>query len=219
MKNNFGLKMAVLLTIFVVGSLSVIIFINNSDSEPAIEGRVNEVPNIKGQPTIGKADAAVSIVEFGDFKCPACKEWGESIYPQLMNEYIDSKKANFSYINVLYHGEESELSSLAAEYVLKNQPKEYWEFHKELFKEQSADFTIDKLIEISKEFPSIDTKTFKTSLKQKKQIEEINKDTLLVQKFGVQQTPTILINDIVAKDPFNYEKLKVIIESELKKGN
>jgi protein-disulfide isomerase len=198
MKNNFGLKMAVLLTIFVIGSLSLIIIINNNYSESTIESRVSEIPNIKGQPTIGEADASVSIVEFGD--------------------YIDSKKAKFSYINVLYHGEESKLSALAAESVLKNSPKEYWDFHKELFKEQSSDFTFEKIIEISERF-STNTKMLKTEIKQESQIEEINKDASLVQKFGVKQTPTILINDIIVEDPFNYEKLKSIIESELKEGN
>jgi protein-disulfide isomerase len=218
MKNNFGLKMAVLLTIFVIGSLSLIIIINNNYSESTIESRVSEIPNIKGQPTIGEADASVSIVEFGDFKCPACKKWGETIYPQLISDYIDSKKAKFSYINVLYHGEESKLSALAAESVLKNSPKEYWDFHKELFKEQSSDFTFEKIIEISERF-STNTKMLKTEIKQESQIEEINKDASLVQKFGVKQTPTILINDIIVEDPFNYEKLKSIIESELKEGN
>ncbi|WP_420831212.1 thioredoxin domain-containing protein [Paenibacillus lignilyticus] len=37
----------------------------------------------------------MSIVEFGDFKCPSCKAWGEQLYPKLKEAYIDRGKSQF----------------------------------------------------------------------------------------------------------------------------
>nr|WP_255262907.1 thioredoxin domain-containing protein [Bacillus cereus] len=37
---------------------------------------IKDLLPIGKQPTLGKEDATVSIIEFGDFKSPACKDWG-----------------------------------------------------------------------------------------------------------------------------------------------
>ncbi|MDA6082947.1 thioredoxin domain-containing protein, partial [Escherichia coli] len=73
------------------------------------------------------------VVEFGDFKCPACKAWGQNIFPKLVEDYVDTGKVKFSYINVLFHGDESKLGSVAAEAVYKQNPDSYWDFNKALF--------------------------------------------------------------------------------------
>ncbi|OAB44747.1 hypothetical protein PGLA_04860 [Paenibacillus glacialis] len=66
------------------------------------------------------------MIEFGDYKCPSCKAWSEHLYPQLMKEYVDTSKVKFAYINVLFHGEESELASLAVESVFDQDPEAFW---------------------------------------------------------------------------------------------
>lgn len=89
--------------------------------------------DLTGQPLLGEKDAPVTVVEFGDYKCPSCKAWGEMIYPQLVEDYVLSGDVNFSYVNVLFHGKESVLASLGAESVYKQDPEVYWDFHKNVF--------------------------------------------------------------------------------------
>ena len=48
-------------------------------------------------------------------------------------------------------------------------------------------------------------------IEQQSVLEEVNKDTELVEEFKVQQTPTIIINGIMLEDPFDYEKIKTHI--------
>ncbi|MGG3843859.1 DsbA family protein [Anoxybacillus kestanbolensis] len=208
---NSGSKIGVILTIIILGLISALVVINNMNSEKANETITSKLPKIEGQPTLGKEDAPVNIVEFGDFKCPACKTWAESIFPQLVNDYVDTGKAKFSYINVLFHGEESKLASLAAESVLKNSPNEYWNFHKELFKEQPSRITPEKILEIGRKFANVDLERLETDIKQQTVIEELNNDLELVQELNVQQTPTILINDTIVNNPFDYGELKKLI--------
>lgn len=149
---------------------------------------------------------------------------GETIYPQLVKDYVDTGKVKFSFINTLFHGEESQLGSLAAEAVFEQSPGSYWEFHKALFEAQPSEdhdslwITNEKILEVAKNVPNIDLNQLKTDLEQEKQLAELDKDTKLVEEFKVQQTPSIMVNGTMLEDPFDYEKIKSLIDTELE-GN
>ena len=106
--NNSPFKFVVIITLVVVAIIIALVVINNNNSESDEETTLDKQPPIDGQPTLGDSDAPVTVVEFGDFKCPACKVWGEDVFPQLVSDYVDTGKVKFSYVNVLFHGEESE---------------------------------------------------------------------------------------------------------------
>ncbi|TFB13297.1 DsbA family protein [Filobacillus milosensis] len=218
-------KIAVIITLVVVILLTVLVIMNKNQSKDEQEMSFGETPSIEGQPIIGDPDAPVTVVEFGDFKCPACKAWGETIFPQLVNDYVEAGKAKFSFINVLFHGEESKLASLASESVYKQSPSAYWEFNKALFDEQpsanhdSQWVTTEKIIEIASDINSIDIDKLKTSIENNSEINEVKKDTELVNKFDVQLTPTIMVNNIMIEDPFDYEEIKLAIDQALEEAN
>lgn len=46
--------------------------------------------------------------------------------------------------------------------------------------------------------------------------EEVNKDEKLTQDYGVEQTPSIVINGTMLSDPYDYEQIKNLIEKALK---
>ncbi|MCG3419711.1 MULTISPECIES: DsbA family protein [Oceanobacillus] len=215
------LKIIVIITLIVVALIVVLVVLNNNSSQSKLGTTFEDQPSIEGQPTLGDADAPVTVVEFGDFKCPSCKAWGETIYPQLVSDYVDTGKVKFSFINVLFHGEESKLGSLAAESVYNQNPEAYWDFHKELFNEQPSEnhdskwITTEKILEVAKSVSNIDTEKLKSDIETNAAMNEINKDTELVNKFEVKLTPTIMINDIMIEDPFDYEVIKQVIDKEL----
>jgi len=226
MKNTKSrLKIAVILTIIILGLITVLVIVNNMNSETNNETSSGKLPPTEGQPTLGEVNAPVTVVEFGDFKCPACKAWGERVFPELVKDYVDTGKVKFSYINVLFHGEESELGSLAAESVFKNSPDAYWDFHKGLFKEQPSEnhdalwITQEKILEVASSSPSIDVEKLKMDFEEQSIIEEVDKDAELVKEFSIEQTPTIMVNGTKLEDPFDYEKIKSLIEKELEGGN
>jgi protein-disulfide isomerase len=216
-------KLAVIITLVLVVLIIGLILLNNRSSDSGDEEAYESGPSIEGQPTIGEKDAPVTIVEFGDFKCPACKIWGENFLPQLKKDFVDSGQASFSFVNVLFHGEESKLGSLAAESVLKQKPDAYWAFHDALFAAQpeeghdSAWLTEEKVIEIADNISDIDTEQLQTDLDEETEIGEVKKDTVLVDQFNVEMTPTIMVNGIMIEDPFDYEEIIQTIESVLEK--
>lgn len=225
MKNKKSpFRLIVIITLLIVALVIAFVVLNDNNTESNEEMTFEKQPPIEGQPTLGDTDAPVTVVEFGDFKCPACKAWGEGIFPQLIRDYIDSGKVKFSFINVLFHGEESELGSLAAETVYKQNPDAYWEFHQALFDEQPIDdhhskwITEEKIIEIASGISGIDTDDLITEMKNNTEMDEVNKDSELVTEFNVQLTPTIMVNETVIEDPFNYEEIKAAIDRALEEN-
>ncbi|WP_106496754.1 DsbA family protein [Lentibacillus sp. Marseille-P4043] len=219
-------KFIVIITLIVIAIIVALIVISNKSSDSdSEEGKTfDNQPSTEGQPTYGDTDAPVSIVEFGDFMCPACKIWGENFFPQLVSDYVDSGEANISFVNVLFHGAQSELGSLAAESVYKQNPDAYWDFHQALFNEQPSEghdnewLTREKIMEVAEGVPKIDTEQLKEDLDNETAMDEVNKDTKLVNKFDVKLTPTIMVNGTTIEDPFDYDEIKNAIEDALEEG-
>lgn len=218
-------KKLVMVTLVIVAAIVAIIFLLNKKDTSNPSNTVGAHPPTEQQPTLGNAEAAVSIVEFGDYKCPACKAWGEKVFPELEKEFIQTGKAKFSFINVLFHGNESILASMASESVYKQDPDSFWAFHNAVFAAQPANqghddqwVTPEKLVELAKEnAPGIDIKQLEEDIKTESTMDEVTLDDELVKEFNVNLTPTIMINGVMLEDPFDYEAIVSLIEKELKK--
>ncbi|EWG08549.1 DsbA family protein [Cytobacillus firmus] len=220
-KNQSPMKLIMIITLIVFAMIAALVVINNMKSEQNVSPSFEEGPSIEGQPVLGKSDAPVTVVEFGDFKCPACKAWGQNIFPKLVEDYVDTGKVKFSYINVLFHGDESKLGSVAAEAVYKQNPDSYWDFNKALFDAQPDEdhdslwITMEKIKEVASAIPGIDTNQLEKDIQSQEIIDEVNNDSALVEEYKVQQTPSIMVNGTMLEDPFDYEKIKSLIDQSL----
>lgn len=223
MKTNQKIILATLAVFAVI--IGVVLFMNrDTETEtadvPADTERV--YPPTEGQPMLGDADAPVEIVEFGDYKCPSCKQWTETVYPQLAEEFIDTGKANLSYVNVLFHGEESVIAALASESVYEQNPENFWEFSKAVYAAQPVTqehdkpwVTIDKMAEIVAETaPGVDIEKMKADMADENSaiVQEVTRDNELVEEFNVPFTPTVYVNGVFLEDPFDYEQIAKLIE-------
>lgn len=222
MKQKKVLVVVTLLIVFLI-VLSMFLIKNNAVQEKK-STVLNDTVKIEGQPTQGENSAPVSIVEFGDYKCPSCKQWGETVYPKLKKEFIDTDKVNFSYINVLFHGEESILAAKASESVYRQDKKAFWTFHKAIYDaqprvEQHDDpwVTEESLLRIAaKSVPDINQEQLTSDLRNNADIlDEVSKDDALVKEHGVELTPTIVINGIKLDDPFDYDTISRVIEEQV----
>lgn len=224
MEQNKSSKMKFIVIGTLVVLAIVVAFIALNTKEEAEPAEVEQI-DVTGQPTIGEENAPVQIVEFGDFKCPSCKTWGEAIFPKLMEDYIDSGDVQLSFVNVLFHGEESALASMAAESVFERTPDVYWDFHHALYGAQPVEnhdaewVTHEKVLEIASEFPEIDQALLKEDMEQQATLDQVKIDDELVTKTGVNMTPTVVINGKMMVDPFDYETIQQVIEQEIEDAN
>ncbi|WP_281975090.1 DsbA family protein [Halobacillus litoralis] len=218
-----SMKFIVLLTVFVIGLVTVFVVLDNRGKQSAVTDTTSNqgLMSTENQPTLGDKDAPVQIVEFGDYKCPSCKAWSDQIYPQLKEDYIDTGDASLSFINVLFHGQGSALASKGGEAVYQLAPEAFWDFNKNLFEEQPENHdeqwvTEDKLVQVAKNsVENLDEEKFKESLSSDLVEEAVNTDEGLVEQYGVEQTPTVMINGQILENPFDYEKIKSVIDEEL----
>lgn len=214
----------VLYTTLFIGLLVVLFLISQytSNKEDKMQ-TLAESPPISGQPVAGNAEAAVTIVEFGDYKCPSCKAWGEQVWPKLKEQYVDTEQVSFAYINTMFHGEESVLAAQASEVINRDYPDYFWDFHKALFDEQPTQtshddlwVTTDKLLEIAEAtVPGLDGAAFIADMNADEIQRMIVYDHALVEKFDIQFTPTIVVNNILIENPFDYESIQQAIAQAL----
>ena len=220
MKQNQLLVLVTLVAVAIVAAF--VVMTNQSEPKEASEAQGEHV-SIQGQPTLGAKDARVSIVEFGDYKCPSCKQWGETIYPKLKADYLDGQDVSFSYINVLFHGQESILASLASESVYRQDPDSFWAFHKALYDAQPASakhdevwVTEERLVELAESTTDVDLVAFADDLTEESTVlEQVSRDDGLVKQHEVAFTPSIMINGVMLEDPFDYETIERLIEENL----
>ncbi|SEM37986.1 Protein-disulfide isomerase [Mesobacillus persicus] len=220
-KNNTSFKIIVVITIIIFAIVTALVMINAQSEQKTETPLETQIP-IDGQPILGDPDAPVTVVEFGDYKCPACKAWGDQFFPFLVEEYVETGKVKFVYINVLFHGEESELGSSAAEAIYKQNPESYWEFHKKLFSKQppsndhdSAWLTTEIIEEVANTVEGIDIEKLREDMNSQSIAEELKVDSELVEEFNVELTPTVMVNNIELENPFEYELIVSLIEQEL----
>lgn len=172
------------------------------------------------QQSLGKQDAPVKVVEFGDFKCPACRTWDTTVLPELKKEYIDTGKVQFFFINFPFIGKDSELGAAAGEAIYKQDPEAFWKFYDEMYQKQNTTdekwITEELLVNmVTEKLPSIDVKQFKKDLHSKEIQDQVQKDFDRAKKLKVQGAPSVYVNGNLANP--DYDSVKKAIEKELKK--
>ncbi|HCX9014051.1 MULTISPECIES: DsbA family protein [Staphylococcus] len=156
------------------------------------------------------------IVEYGDFKCPYCKQVEDKIMPKLKKDYIDKNNVNYQFVNMAFLGKDTIKGSRAGHAVQNIAPNHYLEFQKLIFSkqpnhenewltEQLIDRQIDKLDISDKKAKKI-KKDYKT--KNSQSWKDAQKDIKLYKDKKVKEAPTVYVNGKKLKDPYNYAEYK-----------
>jgi protein-disulfide isomerase len=173
------------------------------------------------QPSIGKAEAPVKIVEFGDFKCPQCKLFADNVYPLLKKDFIDTGKVQL-YFNNFSFIQGSTPAAIAAESVYNQNKDAFWPYYEALYKNQGDELsdwaTSEFLSNLAKtEKLPVNYDLLKKDIDDKVYETEVNKDNAIAKKANVTGTPTLFINGFVItyNQTMDYAQLKAAIEKGL----
>ena len=154
-----------------------------------------ETISLKGVPILGSANASVTIIEIGDYQCPACKLWFDNTRQDIIENYIDTGKVNLVFIDMPFIGTDS-VSAAEATYCANDQGM-YWDYHVKLYKFQQHEndgwANTDRLTAIAFDL-GLDTKKFDECMSSKKYFSQVsfNKQKASVD-FGANSTPTFVI--------------------------
>ncbi|MBC8251593.1 MAG: DsbA family protein [Candidatus Nitrosopelagicus sp.] len=144
---------------------------------------------------LGSETATVTIVEVGDYQCEMCKLWFEKTRPQIIENYIETGKANLIFIDMPFLGQDS-LHAAAATYCADDQD-EYWDYHVKLYQlQQHVDdgwANIDRLHAIAFSL-DMDMAEFDECMKSSKPYDRVNFHKQKAKTdFGANSTPTFVI--------------------------
>ena len=93
--------------------------------------------SVADAPTLGRADAPVTLVEFSDYQCPFCQRFFATTLPALKKDYIDTGKLRFVYRDFPLEMHPHAREAAVAAHCVGEQGK-YWEMHDALFQYQAA---------------------------------------------------------------------------------
>ncbi|MNM92797.1 Disulfide bond formation protein D precursor [compost metagenome] len=171
---------------------------------------------------LGSEDAPVKIVEFGDFKCPACKNANDLIKPKLVSDYIDQGKVAFYFMNLPFIGPDSNTAALATQSVYHLNKEDYWTYFDAIYNNQGDETkewaTPDFLVELAKQANlSIDYDQLKKDIEEKTYQAEVDEQYAKGDSLGISSTPTFFINGVQYTESLgDYAKLQQAIEDASK---
>lgn len=180
----------------------------------------------KGAPSLGPADAPITIVEFSDFQCPYCYRWHIQVYDALLAAYPN--KIKFVYRNYPLPFHQNAFSSAEASLCAGDQDA-YWKFHDVLFDSQAllndqSGTVLDQAAynQLAANL-GLDVTSFETCMTSHKYKQTILDDvsyagSLPADSTGeaaVGGTPTFFINGHRLGGAYPIEYFKQIIDAEL----
>ena len=156
---------------------------------------------LKQAPVLGSKDATVTIIEVGDYQCHMCKLWFEETRPQIVENYIETGKANLVFLDMPFLGSDSTPASEAT-YCADDQGK-YWEYHSMLFTYQEDEIdggwaNANRLQAIAFNL-GLNIEQFDKCMTTDDHYSRVNYNKqVAVTEFGAKSTPTFMIINSVS---------------------
>jgi protein-disulfide isomerase len=147
--------------------------------------------NIAGAPTLGRADAPVTIVEFSDFECPFCRRFNKSTWPEIKRDYVDTGKVRYVFLDFPLEQMHSKARKAAEAAHCAAEQGKFWEMH-DILLEQSVSLDVRQYPEYARQL-KLDTVAFDLCLGSGRQSAKINGGLISGRSVGINATPSFII--------------------------
>jgi protein-disulfide isomerase len=164
-----------------------------------------------GFPSLGPADAPITIVEFSDFQCPFCKRFHDETSQTLLAAYPD--QIRFVYRHLPLTSIHPEAFPAAEASMCANEQNSFWQYHDAIFANQQ-NMDQELFLQIAGDL-NLDMTAFQDCLASQKYREQIQADADLALSLGVNATPTFFINGLAVVGAQPLEAFKQVIDQEL----
>jgi len=163
---------------------------NQENAQQSAENNVGVevMTHVKGNP-----DGAVTLVEYSDLQCPACKSFVPTI-DQLMTEFGDNIRFEYKHFPLPFHANAVQ-AAVAAE--AAGQQGKFFEYHDILFDKQaewSAVAVPTSLFRQYAESLALDMEQFERQRNASVLQEKVMSDMAEGRELGVRATPTFVLN-------------------------
>lgn len=174
-----------------------------------VEPRLPLANNLGTATITGSKDAAVTIIEFSDFQCPFCRK-SQGVIKQLLQDYRNEVRLVFKHLPLDIHAEAFESARAA---FCAGEQSLFWQYHDALFAAETL--STDGLNRIATEL-GLSLPKFKACLTSEPSRAAVLKDKREANQYGINSTPTFVVNGKLVRGAISFEEFKTIIERELK---
>ncbi|HEX7456082.1 MAG TPA: thioredoxin domain-containing protein [Candidatus Nanoarchaeia archaeon] len=202
----------ILIIIGIVSLLVVAVAVLTTSAGQLPSGVSNQDLVKENSQVLGSRDAKVTIVEFSDFQCPACRA-AHSIVKEVTAEYGDRILFVYRHFPIVSSHPNALGAAEAAE--AAGEQGKYWGYHDILFENQE-NLKKEDLQKYAKKL-GLDMDKFGEALDTGKFKDKVRADIDDAQKLGVRATPTFFINGERYQGVIELDKFKSLIDRELAK--
>jgi predicted DsbA family dithiol-disulfide isomerase len=161
-------------------------------------------------PEVGKADAPVTIVEFGDFECPFCQR-EEPTLRQLIGQYPGQLRLVFRNLPLTQLHPDAMNAALAG--VCADRQGKFWPMHDAMYAD-GRDLALEGLKDTARRL-GLDAKHFTDCLSDPATRAAIDADVRDAQALGLHSTPYFFVNGRPIDGGVPIEKFQSVIVEEL----
>lgn len=202
-----------LLLVTIFGTLALVIGVAFFFSGKNQETTVDPAQLIEGATHFrGPETAKVTIVEFSDLQCPACKAV-QPLVKQVLAANPDNVRLVYRHFPLANIHPYAQLAAQASE--AASQEGKFWEYHDLLFEKQqewsvltSQDEVVEKFITYAEEL-GIDKESFREKIHSDEVKQSVSKDIGLATQLNVNSTPTFYVNGYKVPAP---QQLPSVVE-------
>jgi protein-disulfide isomerase len=163
---------------------------------------------------LGQASAPVAVEEYGDFQCPHCADFEQTVGPTI-RQLVDQGRIRFVYHPIAFLGPESVAAANAA--TCAGDQGKFWPYHDLLFQQQapaenSGFLSADQLLRFGQRVGVTDRR-FTTCVTKGTYLPWVQYLTDQASQRGVNATPTILVNGTMAPDAITVQGLLAAVNA------
>jgi protein-disulfide isomerase len=179
--------------VLVAGAL----LLRNDNSTPAASAI--PVVDLRGIPqngsVLGSPSAKVTLIEYADPQCPACRLYTETIFPTVGNEYVRPGKVATEFRGFPFIGDDSVKSY---RYLLAaGEQHKLWNLAEALYRNQGDEnsgwLTEGLVRRLAAGIPGLDADRLVTDAEQPDIVDEASSAESKASAAGIQGTPTFLV--------------------------
>ncbi|CAN5410708.1 thioredoxin domain-containing protein [soil metagenome] len=164
----------------------------------------------------GKGSAGVTLVEYGDYQCPACRAY-HPVVKALAETYKDRIFFQFRNYPLESLHQNARAGARAAE--AANIQGKFWEMHDSLYENQTAWESVGDPLTLytsyAKQIGITDIAKFTTDYKSSAVNNIINADLKEGQKFTITGTPTFILNGKKIDNPRDQPAFTKVIDDAI----
>ena len=163
---------------------------------------------IAGAPSLGAADAPVTLVEFTDYQCPYCRRHNAQTKPQLVKDYVETGKLKYVLREFPLAQIHPQAPKAAEAALCAGDQGQYWAMNEVFFRDQRK-LTLADLKEHA-EGLGLDPAAFAACLDGGKYTARVQNDLQDGMKAGVRGTPTFFLGLSDPEDPTRIRATKAL---------